>query len=99
MMDDLKKIMLAGIGSMAYSYEKASEMVDNLVKKGQLTMDQGKELSEELKRNVKSTSEKSIPLTKEDIKELLQGMNFATKDDLNSLKVKVAELEGKLNSK
>lgn len=97
-MDDLKKIMLAGIGSLAYSYEKATETVNNMVTKGQLTMEQGKELSEELKRTVKGTSEKSAPLTKEDIKSLLKEMNFATKDDLNALKVKVAELENKINN-
>ena len=40
--DDLKKIMLAGIGAVATTAEKSKEVVDALVKKGELTVEQGK---------------------------------------------------------
>ena len=46
----LKNILLAGIGSMAYTYEKASSMVETLVQKGEITVNQGKQLNEELKK-------------------------------------------------
>ena len=51
--DDLKKIMLAGIGAVATTAEKSKEVVDALVKKGELTVEQGKILNEELKHNIK----------------------------------------------
>ena len=47
-----KNIFLAGVGATAYSFEKAQELVDDLVKKGELTVQQGKVVNEELKRNV-----------------------------------------------
>ena len=47
MNDQLKKIFLAGIGSVAFTYEKASKLVDEMVEKGKLTVDEGKELSED----------------------------------------------------
>jgi polyhydroxyalkanoate synthesis regulator phasin len=50
--DDLKKIMLAGIGAFATTAEKSKQVLDELVKKGELTVEQGKVLNEELKRNV-----------------------------------------------
>lgn len=50
--DDLKKIMLAGIGAVASTAEKSKQVLDDLVKKGELTVEQGKVLNEELKRNV-----------------------------------------------
>ena len=47
-----KNIFLAGVGATAYSFEKAQELVDELVKKGELTVQQGKVVNEGLKRNM-----------------------------------------------
>lgn len=49
--DGLHKVLLAGIGALATGVEKGQEIVDNLVKKGELTVEQGKILNTELKRN------------------------------------------------
>ena len=42
--DGLRKVLLAGIGALATGYEKSSELVDELVKKGEITVEQGKAL-------------------------------------------------------
>ncbi|MBH9971235.1 hypothetical protein H3S93_02755 [Bifidobacterium sp. W8109] len=49
--DGLHKVLLAGIGALATGVEKGQEVVDSLVKKGELTVEQGKILNTELKRN------------------------------------------------
>ena len=49
--EDLKKVLLAGIGAVATTIEKSKDVVDELVKKGELTVEQGKALNEELKHN------------------------------------------------
>ncbi|QCX33714.1 hypothetical protein FDN13_08375 [Caloramator sp. E03] len=103
MKEELKKLLLAGVGSVAYSYEKASELIDEFIKKGQLTIDQGKELREELKKVVKENipetnkEEKSKPITKEEMVELLRDMNFATKNEIEEIKNRLSELEKKIN--
>jgi len=51
--EELKKIVLAGIGAIAISAEKSKEIVDELIKKGEITVEQGKVLNEELKRKIK----------------------------------------------
>lgn len=103
MIDELKKVVLAGLGSAAYTYEKASKVVDDLVEKGRLTIDEGKELSQELKKNLKEKTDsmgdkvnKVKPLTKEDLTNVLKEINFATKDDLKDLKERINNLEEKL---
>ena len=48
--DGFKNIFLAGIGAMAYTGEKGKEIIDQLVSKGEITLDQGRELNEELQR-------------------------------------------------
>ncbi|MBQ9069654.1 MAG: hypothetical protein IJ131_11490 [Eggerthellaceae bacterium] len=55
--DGVKNIFLAGIGAMAFTAEKGKELVDQLVEKGEITVDQGRQLNEELKRKTdESTS-------------------------------------------
>lgn len=53
--EELKKLVLAGIGAAAVTAEKASDLVEELVKKGELTVEQGKVLNEELKHTIKKT--------------------------------------------
>ena len=55
--DGFKSIFLAGIGAMAYTGEKGKEVIDSLVEKGEITLDQGRELNAELQHKAaESTS-------------------------------------------
>jgi polyhydroxyalkanoate synthesis regulator phasin len=49
----LEKVILAGIGAITKTAETAGEMLEELVKKGELTIEQGKALNEELKHGFK----------------------------------------------
>ncbi|MCH4160036.1 phasin family protein [Bifidobacterium sp.] len=48
--EGLRKVFLAGVGALATGVEKSQEIIDDLVKKGEITVEQGKELNTELKR-------------------------------------------------
>ena len=39
--DNLKKVILAGIGAVATTAEKSKDVLDDMVKKGELTVEQG----------------------------------------------------------
>lgn len=95
MEDMLKSVFLAGIGALALTYEKATQMVDNLVTKGKITVEQGKELNEELKRVVGDQKAKSDTAMDEELKlkELLKELNLATKEDLEGLNQRISNLE------
>mgnify|MGYP003281542737 FL=1 len=43
--ESLKKLLLIGIGTAAVTAEKSKEVLDDLVKKGELTVEQGKVLN------------------------------------------------------
>ena len=53
--DNIKKVILAGIGAVAVTAEKSKDLLDEMVAKGDLTVEQGKVLNEELKHNIKKT--------------------------------------------
>ncbi|WP_300765919.1 hypothetical protein [uncultured Bifidobacterium sp.] len=48
--EGLRRVFLAGVGALATTVEKSQEIVDGLVAKGELTVEQGKALNTELKR-------------------------------------------------
>ena len=86
--DSMKKILLAGIGAAATTAEKSKEILDDLVKKGELTVEQGKVLNEELKNNVKQTFKKD----EQDPADVLKGM---TPEQIEALKAAIANMEAK----
>ena len=51
--EGLRTIFLAGIGAIAGAAEKGEEVVADLVKKGELSVEQGKALNQELTRKAK----------------------------------------------
>lgn len=117
MINEIKKALLAGVGAVATTYDKAEEIVGQFVEKGKLTVEEGKELSEELKRDFDSNTSRTInklnskideikPVTKDEVKEVVESYSFAYKGEYDILKekiialeTKVADLESKLKDK
>ena len=52
-MGGLNKAFLATVGAVAITAEKSQQAVEDLVKKGELTVQQGKSLNQELSRKAK----------------------------------------------
>ena len=93
----LKKVLLAGIGAVAVTGEKSKELLDEMVKKGELTVEQGKALNEELKHNIKSTVKEKVNVkvkasSPEELDELLEKM---TPEQIALLKQRITEKEKK----
>lgn len=87
-MNDLKKVLLAGIGLTAMTVDKADSFVKELVEKGRLTVEEGKELEQELKRQSKEEAQEF--LAKLDAKKT--SVEYATKDDVKRLEEKIDAL-------
>lgn len=60
--EGVRKLILAGIGAVAATKEKSEVILDELVKKGELTVEQGKVLNEELKHNIKDAIRENVTL-------------------------------------
>ena len=52
--EDMKKIVLLGVGAAALTAEKSKELIEELVKKGELSIEQGKVLNEELRQKCRT---------------------------------------------
>lgn len=92
-MEELKKIFLAGVGLTSTSVEKAEKLINELVEKGRVTVQEGKELQSELTRKVTDKR----PIQKSELADL----GYAKKEDLDEVYAKLdavsAQLEALLN--
>ena len=97
--EGLKKILLVGIGTAAVTAEKSKEILDELVKKGELTVEQGKVLNKELKHNIKSTvktaadSVKESAARKNDQEELKATISKLTPEQLAAVKAQIESMQ------
>lgn len=55
-MAGLQDIFLAGIGALSITSEKAKETVDKLIEQGQISIEQGKALSDELQQKAEAAA-------------------------------------------
>ena len=79
MKEDLKEILLMGLGALNLTGEKAKELKEELLKKGNELYEQGKVKNEELKHKIKES------ITVIENKEL----------NLNELKEQISKLDDK----
>ena len=96
MKETLENVMLMGLGAMVMTSEKASELKDELLKKGTEAYNKGKAMNEELKHKINEKMKENVTikvekanLTKE---ELIDKINELSEEDkkeiLKSLKAK-----------
>lgn len=87
-MNELKKVLLAGIGLSAMTLEKADAFIKDLVEKGRLTVEEGKELQQELKRQGKEEAQDLLA----NLENKSQSLQYATKEDLKRIEDKLDSL-------
>lgn len=96
MMDELKRIFLVGVGITSTSVEKAEQLIEEMVDKGRMTVQEGRELQSELTRKV-SDSRPAMKGEMTALKSEVEQMGFATKEDLAQLEAKLTALDSKID--
>ncbi len=84
----IRKTLLAGVGLQ----EKFSELVDDFVKKGELSQSQGAKLVREWTDIAEKSASEFNKSVNEVVEKALQKMNLPTRDDVEALGRKVQSL-------
>lgn len=71
--EGFKNIFLAGVGALAITGERAKEVVDSLIEKGGITVEQGKDINAELTHKGSETINK---LRADSLAQVLKGMTL-----------------------
>ena len=94
--DGLKTLLLAGVGAAAITVDKSQEILKELVDRGEITVEQGKALNQELKHKMhtaRETAEEKIDEEpKKDFADLVAGLSA---EDLAALKEQILKAETK----
>jgi polyhydroxyalkanoate synthesis regulator phasin len=91
MKEDLKNIILMGLGAMSLTTDKAKELKEELLKKGNELYESGKVANEELKHNIQEKIKDNVTVvvkndvTKDDIKKAIKDMSDTDKKEIAEL--------------
>ncbi|MEE8816429.1 MAG: phasin family protein [Lachnospiraceae bacterium] len=91
--EGIKKLILAGIGAAATTTEKSEQILNDLVKKGELTVEQGKSLNEELKHTVKESVKKTEEKKEEPKEDMDKFVDDLSDEEIAKLKEALAARE------
>ena len=94
--EGIRKIFLAGVGAVATTGEAAKSLIYTLVEKGELTVEQGKALNEELKKSAKDKMNRHVTVhVVNEFKDVYSAVDKMSKEELESLKERLNELTAK----
>lgn len=92
MKEELKNIMLMGLGAMSLTTDKAKELKNELLEKGTKIYEEGKVANEELKHNIEQKIKENVTVvvenkdvTKEEIKNAIEKMKKEEKKEMMDL--------------
>ena len=86
MKDNLKEIILMGLGAISLTGEKAVELKKELLEKGQALYKEGEIKNEELKRNIKESLNIEVAeVGKEDLVNIINALNDEEKAEIEEL--------------
>ncbi len=89
--ETIRKAINLGLGAFVMTKEKVESLVDELVEKGEVGKDEGKELLNKLLEKGDKTR-KEIEKT---AKEFIEELNLPSRDEFNELKAEVEKLKKK----
>ena len=89
----IKKAMLAGLGAQ----EKAKEFIDELVKAGELSKNEGATLVKEWVSKAEESTKDMDHKLKDAISAAFEKLNIPTRDDMASLEKKIQSLSARLS--
>lgn len=89
-----KTLFLSSVGAVALTAEKSKGLVDQLIEKGELTVEQGKVLNEELKRNIKQSCDNftDMSFTKVPIEKVLDNIEELSIEEMKVVSERLKEL-------
>jgi len=97
----LEKVILSGLGLASLTQEKAQKLVEELVKEGEMSEQDGAVMAKKVMDNLEKSRREMEKKTDKAVKEVVGKLtaNVPTKKDIAALEKKIDELSKKLESK
>ncbi len=95
----LKNVLYLGAGAAFLTKEKIEELKAELIDKGKLSQDEGKQFVDDLLSKSESAKDQLELKISQIVDDQIRKLNIATRDDLSELKRLVQELQIAINKK
>jgi polyhydroxyalkanoate synthesis regulator phasin len=95
MFETLDKLMLAGLGALTMTRERAEKMFDEYVSKGQAEREARSGFVKEVMDNADRTRAEFQRLVADQVRQTVNNLHLATKDDLLRIELKLDQLLAK----
>lgn len=99
MKEMLKDLWYIGLGAAFYTKEKIEELRAELVGKGKMSQEEGKQFFEELLRRSEKAKDQLTVWVQKEVEERMAQFNLATREEVDELRRQVEELQAALKRK
>jgi len=86
----IKELLYTGMGAATMVKERVEEEVKKLEESGKLNKDDAKSFLESIESKGKQEEERMKSMIKDSLREIIDELNIATKDDIEKLKEELA---------
>ena len=93
MFETLRKILLFGLGAAAVSADKMREVIDDLVKRGEITAEEGRKMFEEMMARSEEERRKMNERVRTQIRDMLKEIGVADRAQIATLESTIAAHE------
>jgi len=93
-----QKMMLAGIGAFALTREKAEQVVNEMVKKGQVQGEDAESVLDDLMERGEQERDVLKKTIRTEFDRIKNDMNLITKKELEEISERISQLEKRLSS-
>jgi len=95
-MDVFRQIFLAGLGALGQAQQSLKATVDQLVERGEITQEQGKQVIEEWLSRERGDSGVTVGKVGEELTKVLNRLRVVGREEYESLVARVEELERRI---
>jgi polyhydroxyalkanoate synthesis regulator phasin len=95
MFETLDRLMMAGLGALTMTRERAETMFDEYVSKGQAARETRSGFVKDVMDSAEHTRTELQRLVADQVRQTIAGMHLATKDDIERLERKIDQLLAK----
>lgn len=90
-----KDFFYSALGATSFTAKKIKGVVDELVKSGEMSKEEGEKLYASIKTKLNDEGKEFEKLIEDSVKKIINKLNLATKDDLNDLRKEFENLKKK----
>jgi polyhydroxyalkanoate synthesis regulator phasin len=98
MADQIKKVLLAGVGLALKTWGEVEALAEELIKKGKMSEAEGRKFLNDLQKKYEQAQKQLESRVEKSVKDFLKKADIPTAAELKSLKKEVRELKKKIDN-